>query len=75
MKKMADFYSYERTESAECTEEISQEASCSSHAPDRETSSDGPCHPPPAFCSPNTKMGSRERPCQSSWLQKSPWLH
>ena len=67
---MIDFYSYERVESMECTEElhqealyrsqapeeeISQEASCSSQAPYGEISSDGAFHPPPAFCFLKTK--------------------
>ena len=86
MKKRTDFYSYESTE---CTEELSQEVSCSSQVPDktisqdaswsswapnREISSDDPFRPPPAFCFPKTKMGSCERPFQSSWFQKFPWL-
>lgn len=59
---MRDFYSYESDESNKCTEElsqeasyssqapeeeISQEASCSSQGPDAEISSDGLFHPLP----------------------------
>ena len=90
MRKMT-FFSWEHIESTIiCTEElpqealcssqapdreISQEASCSSQSPDGETSSDGPFHAPLALCFPKTKMVSRERPCRSSWFQKFPWLH
>ena len=77
VKKVRDFYSYERVESTEFTEELSQEASCSSQVPDGEISSDGLFHPPstPAFGFPKTQMVSRERPCQSSWFQEFLWLH
>ena len=62
IRKTTNFYSYERVESAKCTEElsqeasyssqapeeeISQEASCSSQGPDAEISSDGLFHPLP----------------------------
>ena len=87
IRKTTNFYSYERVESTKCTEELSQEASyssqapeeeifqeasCSSQGPDAEISSDGLFHPPPPFCFPKTKMGSRERPCQPSRFQKFP---
>ena len=36
---------------------------------------DTPFHPPTTFCFPKTKIGSRERSCQSTWFQKFPWLH
>ena len=83
MKKMKDFYSYKHAESTICTEELSQETSYSSQAPEKEisqgpdgeTSSDGPFHPPLALCFPKTKMVSRERLCRSSWFQKFPWLY
>ena len=56
LKKMRDFYSYESDGSNKCTEELSQEASCSSQAPDGEISGDVPFYPPPAFCFPKTEM-------------------
>ena len=64
---MTDFYSYELVESIKCTQDLFQETSGSSQAPDREISNDGPFHP---FCFSKTKMGSRERKSQSSWFQK-----
>ena len=70
MNKMTDLHSYERVESTECTEELFQEVSCSSQAPDGEISSGRPFHSPPAFCITKTKMGSRE----GSWFQKFPLL-
>ena len=64
---MTDFYSYKLSESIECTQDLFQEASGNSQAPDRELSNDGPFHP---FCFSKTNMGSRERTSQSSWFQK-----
>ena len=81
MKKMTDFHSYKRVAVnartnylkkfravlKPLTSKTFQEASCSSLVPNVELSSDGPFHRPLAFCFPKTKIGSRERPCQSSW--------